>query len=207
MKTSLKAFLLFVGISFVLSGCQTALKSSQKSGEGNFRARALIKDKKKAKSFIVNLNFNIKQEKVIRLDVTSPLNQHLASFLITPKELSYYLVRDKIYYEGKVTARPFSQFMAVPMEPWWLENLLFRKAFTQKDWSCTEDKKGELASCMNLREKINVTWEMDENRKLVVNLNHPKGEVQMNFHHIQPKVEDGAELSQLKIPQGFRRAR
>jgi len=139
------------------------------------------------------------------LDATSPLNQHLASFLITPKKLTYFIATNKTYYDGKPQTKAFARFMAVPLEPMWLENILFREPFTDKDWSCTQDKKGMLTSCLNMREKLEVSWSENKDRKLVVKVTHPKGEIQMNFHKIQPKVEQGVSLDVLKIPDGFTR--
>jgi len=206
MKFIIQLLVLF-GLSTSLIGCQSALKASRKSGEGHFRARALIKDKSKAKSFIVNLSFNVQKSQALRLDATSPLNQHLASFLITPKELSYFIVNEKVYYQGKPSAQSFARFMAVPLEPSWLENILFREPFESKDWSCTKENSGELESCVNLREKLNIKWSIGNDKKLIVDIDHPKGQIQMNFHRIQPKVESGVNMSQLKTPKDFKKLR
>lgn len=181
------------------------MKSAQEAGQGHFRARALIKNKKTSKSFIVNTSFNIEQGKAIRLDVTSPLNQHLASFLVRPKELSFFNVPEKTYYQGPESASVFSRFMAVPLEPMWLENILFRKPFETKDWSCDNDKSNRLVSCLNRRMRLSVSWEDTKDTKLAVLVTHPQGEIQMNFHRIQPKVEEGVSLTSLEIPKGFRR--
>lgn len=206
MKTNLISGV-FVAFTLLITGCQSAVKSVQGAGEGNFRARTLIEDKKQARSFIVNLNFNVQRNRAIRLDATSPLSQHLASFLITPKQLTYFIVPEKVYYKGKPNPNVFARFMAVPMEPMWLENLLFREPFQNKDWSCDKDKSGQVVSCINRRERINVSWRDGKGSKLIVKVTHPRGEIQMNFHRIQPKVETGVSLTALSIPKGFRQLR
>lgn len=206
MKTNFISYI-FAFLIFCLMGCQSAVKSAREAGEGHFRARTLIKDKKQARSFIVNLSFNVSRGKVLRMDATSPLNQHLASFLITPKKLSYFIVPEKVYYQGAPQPKAFARFMAVPLDPEWLENLLFREAFVDKDWNCTKDKNGKLVSCLNRRERLNVSWGDNQDSKLVVKVTHPQGEIQMNFHRIQPKVEKGVSLTALSIPKGFRQIR
>lgn len=183
------------------------MKSVRDADEGHFRARTLIEDKKQAKSFIVNLNFNVERGRAIRLDATSPLSQHLASFLITPKTLTYFIVPEKVYYQGKANPNMFARFMAVPLEPAWLENLLFREPFADKDWSCDNDKQGQVVSCVNRRERLNVSWGDDKEKRLIVKVNHPRGEIQMNFHRVQPKVEKGVSLTALSIPKDFRQLR
>jgi uncharacterized membrane protein len=99
-----------------LIGCQSAVKSAREAGEGHFRARTLIEDKKNSKSFIVNLSFNIQKGVATRMDATSPLNQHLASFLIQPKKMSYFIAPEKIYYDGPSQSRAFARFIPVPLE-------------------------------------------------------------------------------------------
>lgn len=190
---------------FTLVGCQSAVKSARDAGEGHFRARTLVEDKKTSKSFIVNLVFNIKRGKALRLDATSPLNQHLASFLIEPEKLSYFIVPEKVYYQGPAKEKALTRFFPVPIEPQWLENILFRQPFAEKDWMCEQNKKGQVVSCLNQRQKLEVTWSDHNGKKLIIKLSHFKGEIQMNFHKIQSKVESGISLDALAIPKGFRR--
>lgn len=204
----IKSFLYIVVVSlFALVGCQSAVKSARDAGEGHFRARTLIEDKKTSKSFIVNLVFNIKKEKALRLDATSPLNQHLASFLIEPEKLSYFIVPEKVYYQGPASGRALARFFPVPIEPMWLENILFRKPFADKSWTCDLNKSSQVSSCLNKGQRLEVTWSDHGGKKLIIKLSHPKGEVQMNFHRIQSKVEAGVSLDTLSIPKGFRRVR
>ncbi len=180
------------------------MKSAREAGEGNFRTRTLVKDKKQSKSFIVNLNFNVERDKAIRMDATSPLNQHLASFLITPKNLTFFIVPEKTYYKGSSQPDAFARFMAVPLEPMWLENILFREPFEDKNWSCTKGASDKVVSCLNTGEKLNIEWGEDKSKKQTVKITHSQGEIQMNIHRIQPKVEAGVSLTALDIPKGFR---
>lgn len=198
-----RIFLVAVSMISML-GCQSASKKMEGASEGNFRARALIKDTKAQKSFIVNLNFNVIRNQALRLDVSSPLNQHLASFVVLPKSITYFIVPEKTYYSGKLKDDAMAKLLPIPLNPSWLENILFRKAFETKDWSCDQNKAGELASCMNLREQFNVSWTKGDKGRLRIDMKHPSGEIQMNLHVNAPKVEEGVSMAPLKAPQGFR---
>lgn len=203
----MKYLLVLLSLPIFLLGCQSSQKKLMNSSEGQFRARALIKDLKQRKSFIVNLNFNVVRGQVLRLDVSSPLSQHLASFVVTPKELSYIMIPDKTFYLGKSKDNAMASLLPVPINPAWLENILFRKAFESKDWLCTQGKGDMVDNCENLKEKINIRWSQSENKKPRVDIKHPSGEIQMNFHMTQSKVEDGVSLETLKAPKGFRTVR
>ncbi|NJL23825.1 MAG: hypothetical protein HC902_00655 [Calothrix sp. SM1_5_4] len=65
-----------------ISGCRTSppLKVSDAS-EGQWRGKALIKDKEQNRSYFVYINFNAVRDRKARMDVTSALGTGVASLL------------------------------------------------------------------------------------------------------------------------------
>lgn len=195
-------------LSFLLAGCATgpAVKLDTVS-QGNWRAKALVKDKDQGRSYIVNLNFNAQKHEQARMDVTSTLGTGVASLLVDPREVRYVLFDSKRFYFGTPQADVMRPILSIPFNPRWLMNLLFEEPIPDKGWACTKDGGGKLAECTDLNTNTKVTWSNRQGEKKTVLIDHPKASVQINVNSFKPKVEDRKNLFVLEAPEGYQKLR
>jgi hypothetical protein len=190
-----------------LIGCASAPKRTLNFTEGNWRAKALIKDKEQGRSYIVNLNFNVIKNQKARMDVTSALGTGIASLVVENQEVRYLLVDSKRYYYGSPRPDVMRPILSVPFDPRWIHNLLFETPIPDKSWSCTKESDGWLRECRDMVSGAVVSWANRQGDKKTVRIDHTKAFVQMNVQAFKPKVEDRKNLFELEVPNGFQKLR
>jgi hypothetical protein len=194
--------LLAIAAVVFVSGCGTAPLNYDKVEEGNWKAKALIKDHEQNRSYIVNLNFNAIRGKKLRMDVSTAIGGAVAVLTADEKDVRYILVEAKKFYYG--TARPevMRPILSIPFDPRWLQNILFDTPFTEKSWSCEKDGK-YLTKCSDTTTGVVVTWSQRVGDRKVVQIEHKRANVQINVLAFKPKVEDRKDLFELKAPPSF----
>ena len=126
--------------------------------EGQWRAKALIKDIEGSRSYIVNLNFNVKRGEAARMDVTTTLGTGVASLLVDKNEVRYVLFEAKKLYYGVPQAGVMRPILSVPFDPRWINNVLLDLPIEEKGWTCVRDNGGFLQQCENSASGLKVTW-------------------------------------------------
>lgn len=190
-----------------LAGCASAPHRVSNLNEGNWKAKALVKDKEQGRSYIVNLNFNAIKNQKARMDVTSALGTGVAALVVEDKEVRYLLVDSKRYYYGSPQPDVMRPILSVPFDPRWLHNLLFEMPIPDKSWSCTEGNGGWLQECRDLASGVTVKWANRQGDKKTVQIDHVKASVQINVQTFKPKVEDRKNLFVLEAPDGYQKLR
>jgi hypothetical protein len=203
MKLTLLALL----TSFVLAGCASQPLKLDNITDANWHAKALIKDNEQSRSYIVNLNLNIKKDEALRMDVSTTLGMGVASLLETPKEVRYILYDSKRFYYGLPQPGVMRPILAIPFDPRWLQNVLFDIPIPEKSWTCTRDEKGQLANCQDSVTGLKVTWSARQGLKKTILIEHAKASVQINVQSFKPKVEERNNLFSLEAPEGFQKLR
>lgn len=191
-----------------MTGCQTTgpVKYHQVE-KGSWQTRILVRDKKKAQSFIVNVDLKAEASGKLRMDATSSFGQHLASLVINGKSVTYIVVPQKKYFKGKVSRTTLKRAIGVNINPNLLFPMIFEQPPASSDWICTKDKKGYLNKCLHEKDGIEMTWKnRDAGRKLVT-FDHERAKIQMNFAGFDPEFLPTAKTYRLKIPRSFRRIR
>lgn len=194
-------------IIFVYVGCASAPVKYADFGEGNWRAKALIKDKEQSKSYIVNLNLNLKKDAGTRMDVTTTLGGGVASLVADGKEVRYVLIDSKRFYFGSPQPGVMRPILAVPFDPRWLQNILFETPLSEKSWTCSKDSQGFLQDCVDSVTGVKITWSQRQGPKKTILIEHPKASVQINVQSFKPKVEEREGLFTLEAPAGFQKLR
>ena len=126
--------------------------------EGQWRGKALIKDKELNKSYLVHLNMNAVRNSSARLDVTSTLGTGVASLVVTPEELRYVLFEQKRFYAGPPKASAMKPILSMPFDPRLLHNLLFGELITDAGWSCRTLESPTRDACTESASQTEVTW-------------------------------------------------
>ena len=173
--------------------------------EGQWRAKALIKDLEQNHSYIVNLNFNAVKESRARMDVTTTLGLGVASLVVDPQEVRYVLFDAKKFYSGVPQPNAMRPILALPIDPRWIHNILFDLPIADKNWTCTRDAAGLVQECTDLSGGLKITWSGRQGDKKTVLLSHPKASVQINVQSFKPKVEDRKNLFSLDAPEGYQK--
>ena len=207
MKSSFAASQAVLALFLFLAACTTAPVKMNSISEGQWRAKALIKDKEQSHSYIVNLNFNALKDSMARMDVTSPLGTGVASLVLTPKEVRYVLLDAKRFYVGPPQPEAMRPILSMPFDPRWLLNLLFEEPILDKGWVCARDKDGLLESCRDQTSQTTITWTARRGEKKTVLIDHPKASVQINMQVFRPKVEERKNLFSLEAPEGYQKLR
>lgn len=198
----------FMALFFLtLSACVSTPKSLVGVKEGQWKAKALIKDIEQARSYIVNLNLNAVRNDRARMDVISTLGTGVATLLVDEKEVRYVLFDSKKFYYGPPQADVMRPILAIPFDPRWLHNILFEEPLPEKSWTCTKEGGGYLKECRDSVTGLKVTWSARQGEKKTILIEHTKASVQINVQTFKPKVEDRKNLFVLEAPNGYQRLR
>ena len=198
----------FIAIATVmiwLAGCATAPVRFNDIQQGQWRAKALIKDVEQNRSYVVYLNFNAHRNEQARMDVSSALGTGVASLLVEPKDVRYVLFDSKRFYYGEPQSSVLRPILAMPLDPRWINNLLFEEPMTDKGWVCSRDGEGWLKSCTDSHSHTKISWLARRGDKRTVVIEHAKASVQINFQSFKPKVEDRKNLFVLEAPEGYQK--
>jgi len=199
-----KLGLLFLGGALFISGCAIAPTRYEEVKEGQWEARALIKDKRSRKSYIVNLDINAVQKERMRVDVTAALGHPVASMVLEGSNLSYVLLETQQAYKGPAKPEALRPVLSVPLSPKYLYSVVFDTPIEDKRWTCTRSSGGFIEECQNLGANMVVRWKDRKGRRKTVFIEHPTATLQINFNSFQPKVEARKNLFGLKIPDNFK---
>lgn len=190
----------------MLAGCATAPVRLDGVREGHWKARALIKDKEQARSYIVNMNLNAIRGAQARMDVTSALGTGVASLVLDEKEVRYVLFDSRRFYYGQPTADVMRPILSIPFDPRWLHNILFEIPLPEKSWTCVSSG-GFVSECKDSVTGVKVTWSARQGPKKTILIEHARASVQINVQSFEPKVEDRKNLFVLEAPQGYQKLR
>lgn len=207
LKNLIKIICILSVVFCGLAACQMAPKRYDKESEGHWQARVLVRDKEASRSQVVNLDLNAQLHERLRMDITAAMGHHVASFVMSPEEVRYLVVRDRKFYEGPASPQALRPILAIPIDPSLLHNIAFDLPIENKDWTCARDEKGYLASCRNLRDNLEVRWSDRKGQRKTVFIDHPSASLQMNFTHFSPCLDERAGLFELEPPRGFKRVR
>lgn len=197
-----------LGIVVVLTGCKTAPPEKQiQISEGQWKTKALVKDKEQSRSYIVNINFNAIKNQKLRMDVTSALGTGVASMVVQDSEVRYILLDSKRFYFGQPQPNVMRPILAAPLDPRWLQSVLFDMPIPDKSWICSSDASGLVQECKEGASSLQVTWSGRVGQKKTIHIDHPKAHVQIIVQEFKPKVEDRKNLFNLEAPEGFQKLR
>lgn len=186
-----------------LSSCAFAPVNYGKVDQGQWRAKALIKDLDQSRSYIVNIDFNAIRDKNLRMDVKTTLGTGVAALTADQKDVRYLLVNAKKFYYGASRPEVMRPVLAIPFDPRGINNLLFDIPFRDRSWTCTKDQYGFVKKCTDLANGIKVSWSQRTGVRKTIFIEHRRGTVQLNILSFKPKVEDRKDLFELKVPPSF----
>ncbi|MEQ1664352.1 MAG: hypothetical protein ABL927_03135, partial [Bdellovibrionales bacterium] len=186
---------------------QCAYFSPQKFSEykeGEWQSKALVRDKKEQRSVIINLKIRALDNDKLRMDITSPVGTYMATVLLDGSSLQYLNMSEKTLYKTKATRESLRDIIKVPIEPQAFFNILFDRAFDNKNWSCVSDGSGYLSLCKEMRTNLKIEWSHREGKKRTVEIDHAAGSVQMNLYDFNNIIRASENAFTIKVPKSFK---
>lgn len=194
-------------ISFILVGCQTAPFQFSTQDEGQWQAKAVVKNHVTKQSGVVSIDINAKKQKQIRLDITAVLGQPVASLVLNSDQLTYVLIDQKQYYQGPSEPQALKAILPVSIHPDILYSIVFETPITDKSWVCDRDRMGILKTCQQASTGTRIVWSDRKGIRKTVKIENQVGVVQLQFQSFQPKVEQRDNLFVLTPPKSFKSIR
>lgn len=188
----------------LLNACETAHKYSEET-QGYWEAKALIKDKKKNKNFIVKIESYLKYKDKMRIEVSSPFGDLVGVIVLNNKILEVALPQQKTYYKGKSRASALKPLLSISLDPQVFYAIYFDRPIENKNWSCTNDESGFIKECLNMKSKLKITWSARLGKKKTVFIKHRKIKVQLNIRDFSPILENEEKLFKLRVPKGYKK--
>lgn len=164
----------------------------------------LVRDLKAVKSQIVNLDIMAVQPSRLRMDVTTTIGTHVATFVMNDKEVKYILPSEKRFVTGPATPETFKAVSGVELEPRLFMNVLFDQAPDDVLWTCQKDKKGYLETCLRNKDGLKITWKDREVSRKKVEIESKLFQVQLALQGFSTKVEEDPAKYDLSAPAGYK---
>lgn len=163
-----------------------------------------MRDLRKSKSYVLNAKMQGHQPDRLRLDITSPLGQHLFTLVSRGSDVEYIVVKEKRYVRTKADANSLKEILPLPINPQRLLNVFFETPIEDKNWSCTE-KSGQLQSCKEMGSNLSIKWEKQADGRRRVEIDYPKvTAIQINIYDYDESYNDKKDIFTIPVPKNFR---
>lgn len=187
----------------LLVNCATTPKKFADVSVGQWEARALVRDKKTNRSFIVYMNFTAENKGRLRMDVTSSVGSQISSLLLENGQVTLLLLRDKKYFKGASGSSKLAKVLNFPLDPQIFANILFDRPIEQKNWICAMGKDSLLSECKSSQSQIQFAIADRSGVRKVVTITHPQGTAQISFTAFASGPFDLDKIFSLLVPKSF----
>jgi hypothetical protein len=193
-----------LSVALLTSCATTAPTNFSQINQGRFKAKVLIRAPKDGKAQIVNADVRAVNNEKMRVDVTSPILTHLASLTLKGQNLTFIIVPDKVGYRGMSSRTALQPVLKIPLDPALLYNVFFDQPISNKNWTCTQDTKGLIAECKELRGGLKITWVSRDRDNRTIEISHPSATMQINIYEFDKDPDLSDAKLQLKVPDSFK---
>lgn len=152
----------------------------------------------------MNMNVRAIDGSRLRIDITSPTGTHLGSLLVVDSDMQYMNVSERTLIKAKTDRAALQSMIRVPLEASLLFNLLFDRAPTQKNWTCSSDNQGQLKACTDMKAGIQINWVRRERDQRTIEIDHVSANLQMSLFGFGPNVPNPDKAFDMKIPASFK---
>lgn len=157
----------------------------------------MIRDKRAAKSYVVNVDALAVQPDRLRMDFSTPIGIELGNFVLDQKKVTYYLSEEKKKRSMRASARAMRPLIKTDLDPYLLVKILFDVEPSGKGWECERDSRGFLTKCNNTNKKISLQWLKRQNTQRAIEVETRSARIQMSLKGFKPKVEIDEKTFQL----------
>ena len=181
--------LLILSCSFVFSACVTTpfINSYQ---EGVFSGKMRLTDINEQKSFIFNLDAFAKKPSLLRLEITTPTDFHIASLVLKDNQVTLLVPSKKIYRQSAPNTQVFTDIIPLTINPLWIIPILFEQF--QPNWLCDFDQKGYINTCKV--ESFTIMWTKRMGHKKTLKIVSEMFEVTIYIQEFKPYLPSDPQL-------------
>lgn len=191
---------------FLFAGCASVpAKYDYEKREGQWEAKAQVKDLEKNKTNSVSLDVSAEKDRALRMEVTGTLGVSVASFLLKENEVSYAIHTQKRFVSGPASEKSMGPLLNVNVDPRWLYNVFFDEPIANKNWSCTKDPEGLVQNCERLQDGMKIVWSERQSERKRVTISNSQFELQILVKGFQPKVQSPEKVYSLSAPDSYKR--
>ncbi len=151
----------------------------QNMQSGTWQGIVFIKDVAKDKNYTLKFKTISEKPSKLRLDVTSSLIGHIASFSVMDQTLQYIIPSEKSYFSGPVASQQMKKMLPFEFSPKILMNAFWNQSLTDGDWLCSKDKTKQ-RKCMSKKMGLKMSWAKVEGVPYV-SLLHKRGLVRFKI--------------------------
>lgn len=187
----------------ILTGCQSTPTRYDEKAKGIWTTKVLVKDKESSRSYLLLLKFQTDDQKNARVDISTTLGQPVAALVLKGNSVRYILMESKRVYYGPASTESLKPILSAPIDPRWLVNIFYEKAFEDKNWQCVQDKSF-LKECRQLQTGTVVKWTDRAGARRLIQLEHKRADLQIQVMSFSDKVDNTPNTFELKTPEGFR---
>lgn len=145
-----------------------------------------------------------------RIDVMNTMDLPMASIVLTPKEIQYFVVREKTFYKGKPGPRALDHVFPLAVDSTILSSILSERPRAQD--KCTKLDEGLKCEGVSGSTKFSVQYLKRKNfgpmssRASLIALDFPDRQVELKFFftNIEALTEDKMEVMTLPVPAGYK---
>tara|TARA_B100001248_G_scaffold262716_1_gene261425 strand:+ start:20158 stop:20709 length:552 start_codon:yes stop_codon:yes gene_type:complete len=180
----------------VLVSCASPTKFNEYE-EGAWDIRAMIRDKRAAKSALVNVDAVARKPDQLRMDFSTSIGMELGYFILNRDKVSYYLAKTNKKRQVNASPRAMRPLIHTDLDPYLLVKILFDEEPKGKHWQCERDEKGFLSKCNNSNKKISLQWLKRKSQQRAIEVETPSARIQLSLKGFRSKVETSADTFQI----------
>lgn len=199
------SFTINVGCSTLAGKGEKTVVGEQGSAEGQWRAKALVKNKQTGKSNTLNMEIVAKEPSKLRIELTGTLGVYLASIAVNDERLSYILPREKKFVTAPADSSAFRDLTPAKISSRDLIRILFDRQLPERDWNCEHSATNQPSSCRNRDGSLIVRWEDRKEGVRRLKIDSTSSELSMVIEEAKSNVEIGPDIFELKPPEGYKR--
>lgn len=189
--------LLKISLLAITVSCSTAPTKFNEFESGSWDIRAMIRDKVKSKSYIINIDAIAVKPDRLRMEFSTPVGIALGAFALADKKVAYYTSENKKVQTAPANEAAMQPLIQTRIDPYLLIDVLFDETPREKGWECTKDNKGFMKSCKHVAKNIKLNWLKRELKQRAVEIETATTKIQLGLKGFKPKVEVGPETFQI----------
>lgn len=197
-------FLFLFSLVFVAACVTKPVKKEGTFQRAQWETKALVKNLRENRTQSLSIDIYAIKNSQIRLEISALMGFQVASFVMSPQDISYIIYSRKTYYYGHNSERAFGHVLDLPLHPMNLTNIAFDEPVQGPGWLCSFDTLGLPSQCENRQKEIRVAWsDRNQGQKKVI-IAAPQFEMQWQFSAPKTEVQFKEDLFILKQPSGFK---
>jgi hypothetical protein len=184
----------------VLSACTTTpVTYNSSKDEGQWEAKAQIKDLQSGKSNTLSLDVMSVNNQALRMEVSGTMGIHVASFLMKHSDVAYAIHPQKKYFSGPVSEHALRPLLRADIDPRWFYSIFFDEPL--RGWNCTGNP---IEKCQRSDGTL-VVWSERNGEKKRITISNPQFELQVLVKNFMTKVQSPDKAFSLDAPDSYKR--